>query len=69
MKKRSLSQKILHLLRKRSKLIGGTTVLQISRSLKMPRPIVAKAIFRLFNKEKLEIYHQYIELKRKKPRE
>ncbi|MDP1760216.1 MAG: hypothetical protein Q8L01_02060 [Candidatus Woesebacteria bacterium] len=67
-KPKSLRQKIIHLLRKRAHRIEGTTVIQIAHSLRIPRELAAKTIFLLFSAGKLEIYHQYVELKKKKPR-
>lgn len=67
MREKTLRQKIIHLLRHRSRRIEGTTVKQIARSLKIPKERAAKIIFLMFSAGKLEIYKEYVELKKKKP--
>ncbi len=68
MKKKSLPQKILRLLRKRSKLHRCATVAQIAKLLNTPKKKTAKAIFLLFVENKLEIDAQLVSLKNTKPR-
>lgn len=67
MKKKSLPQKILSLLRKQSRHTTRIAIEKVAKTLKVSKERTAKTIFRLFNEGKLEINAEFVELKKKKP--
>lgn len=67
MKKKSLPQKILSLLRKRSRKDRKMLIRRVAKILKISKERTAKTIFRMFNEGKVEINAEFVELK-KKPR-